>query len=244
MRKLWDRASRERILLSAVAVTLLSGILVLAATERVTGAANVLSADKGKLKIQLDGQVIGNENFEITQSGTDWIAKGSTEVTVPGTPTPAHVTGTLRLQPDGAPISYEWSSHAGKTNGAHITFLNGVAKITLELQGASRPFEQDLTFNTPLIAVLDNNLYHHYALLARIYDWSKRGTQVFPVLIPQDLTPGTISVEATGSSSVDGKSYEGLRVTTSDLEVLLLLDSNHRLMRLEVPSAKVSVIRE
>jgi hypothetical protein len=113
----------------------------------------------------------------------------------------------------------------------------------LEMQGA-RPFEQDLSFNAPLISVLDNNLYHQYAVLARVYDWSKRGAQTFPVLIPQDLTPGTISVEATGSSTVSGKSYEGLKVTTSDLEVLLLLDSNHKLMRLEVPSAKVSVIRQ
>jgi hypothetical protein len=244
MRKRWKRASRERILLSVAAVTLLGGILIFAAMERVTGAANVFSTDKGKLRIQLDGQVIGNEQFEVTLSGTDWIAKGSTDVTVPGTSAAAHVTGTLHLQPDGSPISYEWSSRADKTNGAHIDFINGVAKITLELQGATRPFQQDLTFNAPLIAVLDNNLYHHYALLARVYDWSKRGTQSFPVLIPQDLTPGTISVEATGSSSVEGKSYEGLRVTTSDLEVLLLLDSSHRLMRLEVPSAKVSVIRE
>ena len=163
-------------------------------------------------------------------------------MSVPGA-SATHVTGTLILQPDGSPISYEWTSQADKTNGAHITFTNGVAKITLEMQGA-RPFQQDLSFNAPLIAVLDNNLYHQYALLARVYDWSKRGTQTFPVLIPQDLTPGSITVESTGNSSVDGKSYEGLRVTTTDLEVLLLLDSNHRLMRLEVPSAKVSVIRQ
>ena len=42
----------------------------------------------------------------------------------------------------------------------------------------------------------------------------------------------------------DGKTSEGLKVTTSDLEILLLLDANHRLMRLEVPDAKVSVIRD
>jgi hypothetical protein len=35
-----------------------------------------------------------------------------------------------------------------------------------------------------------------------------------------------------------------LRVTTSDIEVLLLLDTNHRLMRLEVPAMKVAVVRE
>src|SRR2546430_9546354 len=115
--------------------------------------------------------------------------------------------------------------------------------ISLEMQGA-RPFQQDLTFNTPLIAVLDNNLYHQYAVLARIYDWSKRGVQTFPVLIPQELTPGTITVQSTGSASSDGKTYEGLKVNASDLEILLLLDGNHRLMRLEVPDAKVSVVRE
>jgi hypothetical protein len=207
-----------------------------------TGGPPVLSADQGKFSIELNGQAIGSEQFEIAQAGSDWVAKGTTDLNVPGSAATS-VTGNLKLQADGAPISYEWTSHTDKTNGAHIAFTNGVAKITLEMQGA-RPFEQDLSFNAPLISVLDNNLYHQYAVLARVYDWSKRGTQTFPVLIPQDLTPGTISVEATGSSTVSGKSYEGLRVTTSDLEVLLLLDANHKLMRLEVPSAKVSVIRQ
>ena len=58
------------------------------------------------------------------------------------------------------------------------------------------------------------------------------------------MTPGMITLEATGSASANGKTYEGLRVTTSDLEIDLLLDANHKLMRLEVPSAKVSVVRE
>jgi hypothetical protein len=115
--------------------------------------------------------------------------------------------------------------------------------MTLEMQGA-RPFEQDLSFGTPLIAVLDNNIYYQYAVLARVYDWNKRGAQSFPVLIPQDLTPGSITIESTGTANAGGKSYDGVRVTTSDLEVLLYLDSNHRLMRLEVPSAKVSVFRD
>ncbi len=53
-----------------------------------------------------------------------------------------------------------------------------------------------------------------------------------------------ITLEATGSASTNGKTYEGLRVSTSDLEIDLLLDSNHKLMRLEVPSAKGSVVRE
>jgi hypothetical protein len=204
--------------------------------------ASIFSPDKGKFTIKLDGQTVGHEEFEIAPSGGGWLAKGTSEIKPPEGAS-SKVTGTLTLQSDGAPISYDWSSQAEKTNGAHIIFANGIAKISLAVQGA-RPFEQDLTFNSPLVAVLDNNLYHQYAVLARVYDWSKRGAQTLPVLIPQELTPGTITVESTGSATADGKTYEGLKITTSDLEILLLLDSNHRLMRLEVPAAKVSVIRE
>jgi hypothetical protein len=216
--------------------------LAASAAEKLSPSSGVFTADKGKLSVQLHGKTVGHEDFEIAQSGAGWTARGTIELKAPES-TSAKVTGTLTLQADGAPISYEWTSQADKTNGAHILFANGVAKITLEMQGA-RPFEQDLSFGAPLITVLDNNLYHQYAVLARIYDWSKRGAQSFPVLIPQELTPGTVSVEATGSATIGGKSYEGLRVSTSDLEVLLFLDGNHRLMRLEVPAAEVSVVRD
>jgi hypothetical protein len=236
------KENSRKILFSFALTICLAAAAGLASHSAAGAGAPVLVADKGKFSIEVDGKAVGSESFEIAQAGAEWVARGSTEVNVAGAPE-THVTGNLRLQPDGSPIAYEWSSRAEKTNGAHIAFTNGVAKITLEMQGA-RPFEQDLTFNAPLISVLDNNLYHQYALLARIYDWSKRGAQTFPVLIPQDLTPGTITVEATGPAEAGGKSYEGLRVSTSDLEVLLMLDSNHKLMRLEVPSAKVAVIRQ
>jgi hypothetical protein len=220
--------------------------------------ASVFTQDKGKFTIRLDGQTVGHEDFEIAPSGGGWLAKGSAEIKPAQSPA-SKVTGSLTLQPDGAPISYEWTTQAEKKNGAHILFANGIATMTLEMEGA-RPctaddikdpnrtqpcfFEQSFSFNTPLIAVLDNNLYYQYAVLARLYDWSKRGPQTFPVLIPQELMTGSITAESSGSVTADGASYEGFRVNTSDLEVDLYLDANHRLMRLEVPAAKVSVIRE
>ena len=224
---------------AAALIFLVCAALALAAQKNTSG---VFALDKGKLTIKLDGQTVGHEDFEIVPSGAGWRAKGLADIKPPEGAA-SKISGTLALQPDGAPVSYEWTSQAEKNNGAHIVFANGVAKITLEMQGA-RPYEQTLSFNTPLVAVLDNNLYHQYAVLARVYDWSKRGAQTFPVIIPQELTPGTITVESTGPASADGKPYEGLKVTSSDLEILLLLDNNHRLMRLEVPAAKVSVIRE
>lgn len=217
--------------------------VVLARAEQKNGpAGSMLAPDKGKLNILIDGKSIGHEEFEISQNGNNWVAKGTTKVSMEGAPETT-VTGSLTLQPDGSPVSYEWTSRADKTNGAHIVFENGIAKMTLQMQGA-HPFEQDLTFNTPHIAVLDNNLYHQYAVLSRLYDWSRKGSQSFSVLIPQELTPGTITVESAGPINADGKSYEGLKVITSDIEMVLYLDASHRLMRLEVPASKAAVVRE
>jgi hypothetical protein len=218
----------------------------------------VFAQDNGKLTIKLDGQTVGHEEFEITPSAGGWLAKGNADIKPSGGPD-SKVFGSLTLLPDGSPVAYEWTAQTAKKNGAHILFANGIASVTVEMEGA-RPctpdeikdpnrkqpcfFEQNLSFESPLIAILDNNLYHQYAILARLYNWSKRGPQTFSVLIPQELMPGTITAEATGSASVGGKTYEGFRVTTTDLEVDLFLDANHRMMRLEVPAAKVSVIRD
>ena len=227
-----------------LALILACAVAGLAAQKKNSAApgASVFAQDKGKLTIKLQGQTVGHEEFEITPAAGTWLAKGIADIK-PSESTASKVSGSLTLLPDGAPVSYEWTSQAEKTNSANILFANGIAKMTLQMQGA-HPFDQTFTFGTPLIAVLDNNLYHQYAVLARVYDWSKRGPQTFPVFIPQELMPGTITAESTGSATLDGKPYEGFRVSTTDLEVDLYLDSNHRLMRLEVPAAKVSVIRD
>ena len=204
--------------------------------------AGIFQPDKGKFSFLMEGKQIGHEEFEIAPTGAGWLARGNTTLKTEKGPE-TRVSGSLTLQPDGSPIAYDWNAQTNETNSAHILFANGVAKITLQMQGV-KPYEQSLSFGSPLVVVLDNNLYYQYAVLARIYDWNKGGSQQFPVLIPQEMTPGTITLEATGSAASGGKTYEGLRVATPDLEIDLLLDTNHRLMRLEVPSAKVSVVRE
>lgn len=231
---------RSSIIASGLAALL--AVLAVHAEQKKGPAGSVLTADKGRLNILVDGKLLGREEFEITPSGSGWVAKGTTHLTVEGSPAMT-VSGALTMQPNGAPVSYDWTSQSDKTNGAHVAFESGVAKMTLQMQGA-RPFEQQLTFGSPLVVVLDNNLYHQYEILSQVYDWSHRGEQSFSVLIPQQLTPGTIRVEAVGSVSADGKNYEGLKVKTNDIEMVLYLNSNHHLMRLEVPASKAAVVRE
>jgi len=205
-------------------------------------SAEVLTPDKGKFRILLDGQPVGSEEFEISRSGDTWTARGSTSAHAPGGAN-IKATGQLNLSSDGSPIRYEWSAEALKKATGVVEFDSGTAKCSANL-GAASPMMKDFKFSTPHIAVLDNNLYHQYAVLAQIYDWKSGGKQTFPVVIPQDLTPGSISVESIGPQQVESATYETLRVSSTDLEILLYLDASHHLVRLEVPSSKVIIQRE
>ena len=106
-------------------------------------------------------------------------------------------TGQLKLSADGAPIRYDWSAEAQKKATGTVDFVSGTAKCSADL-GAASPLRKDFTFTSPLVAVLDNNLYYQFGVLARVYDWKAGGKQTFPVLIPQDMVPGSISVESLG----------------------------------------------
>jgi hypothetical protein len=203
-------------------------------------AASLIVADKGKLRILVNGQQVGKEEFEISPSGSNWVAKGTAEIqSAQGN---SHVNGTLELMPDGTPLHYQWSTDAPKKASAVIAFNGPKADIELHLEGA-RPYNQQFTFNSPLVIILDNNLYHQYAILGRIYDWDKKGAQTFSVLVPQENTPGSITVESLGKQPVGSGQLEELRVKTEDNEIDAFFDGP-KLMRLVAPAANAEIVRE
>jgi len=205
------------------------------------GASGIFVSDKGKFKISINGAPIGTEEFEIHPSGDRWTAQGNADVRPPGG-APTHITSRLTLQADGSPVAYEWSTQGQKKASAEIQFQNSIATITLHLENA-RPFTQQFTFTSPLVAILDNNLYHQYAILARLYDREKKGSQTFSVLVPQEMTPGTVTVNSVAPAGV-ANAAEELRVQTPDLEVDLYLDAKGRLIRLVAPASNAEVVRE
>ena len=205
-------------------------------------APSVFSPDKGKFRIMMNGQPVGSEDFEISASGDVWIERSSMSAHAPGG-TEIKATGQLKLSADGAPIRYDWSAEAQKKATGSVDFASGTAKCSADLGGAS-PLRKDFSFTSPRVAVLDNNLYYQFGILARVYDWKAGGKQTFPVLIPQDMVPGSISVESLGSQQSGNAKYEAVRVSSPDLEITVYLDANHRMMRLEVPSSNVTIERE
>ena len=205
-----------------------------------TAAKSILSEDKGKFRIMVNGQEAGKEEFEISSGRDGWTVHGVTEIQ--GAQSATHVTGTIRLQADGTPVSYEWSTQGQKKASANIQFQGVTATVQLHV-GDSQPFAQEFTFQSPRIVVLDNNLYEQYAVLAALYDWDKKGSQTFSVFVPQSMTPGDVTVEWAGTETVGDKRMDHLRVRTEDLELNLFLDGG-KLMRIAVPSANAEIIRE
>jgi len=199
-----------------------------------------LAADKGTFKILVSGQQIGKEEFSIAPNGGDWSAHGSTDIQSPKGNT--HVTGTLLVHSDGVPVHYEWSTQGAKKASATIGFAGVTATVELHLEGA-RPFTQQFTFAAPLVVVLDDNLYYQYTFLARLYDWDKKGEQTFSVLVPQEMTPGAVTVDSMGEQVVNGQKVQELRVRTEDNEIDLFLDGP-KLVRLVAPAANAEIIRE
>jgi len=220
-----------------------AGVLPGAAGARAGSAlpsASAFAPDRGKLKITVGGREVGTEEYDIAASNGGWVARGNTEIkSAQGT---THVTGTLSMNADGTPVRYEWSTQGAKKASAVVGF-NGMT-VTSELQMENaKPFVQQFTFTSPRIAVLDNNLYHQYAVLARLYDWDKKGAQTFPVLVPQELTPGSATVESLGRQDFGDGSAEELRVKTEDNEIDVFVDGP-RLVRIIVPSANAQIVRE
>jgi hypothetical protein len=207
-----------------------------------TSAAAMLVEEKGSFKVLVDGQPTATEEFQISSASGEWHARGSANVPGAAGGT-TRVTGRLDLAADGAPLRYEWAATTPKKASATIEFHGNTAQMELRLEG-NAPFNQDFSFDSPRVVILDNNLYHHYAILARLYDWKAKGPQSFSVLIPQDTTPGLVLVEYVGAKVVEGVQLEMIRVRSADNEIELYCDSTVRLMRISVPSSKVEIIRE
>jgi len=202
--------------------------------------ASLFTPEKGRFRIEVNGQQVGTEQFEIAPNGENWVARGTTEIQAEGGA--MKISGTLELHADGTPERYEWSTQGPKKAAAAVSFNGPTATIQLRMEG-TKPYTQIFTFSSPQIAVLDNNLYEHYAVLARLYDWQKKGLQTFSVLVPQQLTPGSVTAESLGGQDVGGKKLEELRVKTEDLELDLYLDGQ-RLVRIAAPGSKAEIIRE
>jgi hypothetical protein len=198
-----------------------------------------IAPQKGKLRVMQGGTKVADEDFSIAPNSGGWVASSNVQINVPGGPS-AKLSSKLYLNAQGLPERYEWSfAGEGTKRAGSVQFEGGTASIEVRVDD-SQPFTEQFFFDSPRVVILDNNFYHHYAILARLYDWKQKGKQVFRVYIPQDRTPGDVEVESLGEQDSDRGKVEHLRVRTTDLELDLFVSKNG-LVRLAVPAANVVV---
>ncbi|MFY9733046.1 MAG: hypothetical protein WB723_13700 [Candidatus Acidiferrales bacterium] len=236
-----NRQSPQRTSILRFYIRVACFVLAFALAATAMAAALAFAPDKGKFKILVNGQPAGTEEFSLSENGGNWIARGNAEIQTPQGAT--RVTGNLELRPDGAPVRYEWTMQGAKKASSTIVFNRATANVELRMEGA-RPYTQQFTFNSDRVVVLDNNMYDQYAILARLYDWDKKGAQTFSVIVPQEMTPGSVTVESLGKQDTgSGEKLEELRVKTEDIEINLFIDGQ-RLVRIVSPSANAEILRE
>lgn len=200
---------------------------------------------QGVLRILADGEVLGSESYEIVASGAEVQARATVTFRMGGDT--VEQTSRLLLNPDLSPRRYEWKMASPREAWLGVTFDAGRATIRFPREDG-REEEQKFDFGAARVAVLDNNVFHHFLLLSRLYDLDRGGPQEIQVFIPQSVQPGTVKIELEEVEmlAVAGQLQPVRRFTISSADnlVLLWVSESGVFVRLQVPQANVEVVPE
>jgi len=207
--------------------------------------APAAESEQGRLRIFANGRPIGSERYEISATATELQARA--EILLEGGDHKVRQTTSLLLNADGSPRRYEWKLEEPQESWLRVEFKGSRATILFPRPDGKQE-QQVYDFGGERVAVLDVNVFHHFQLLARFYDFARGGPQTIPVFIPQTVQPGvvTVELEAVETQTVGGKEQpvRRLSITSEDNRVLLWLTESGRFVRLQVPQANVEVLLE
>jgi hypothetical protein len=201
--------------------------------------------DSGMFLIMSSQKRVGTEKFRISNTANGTEVTGEIEVNMPGSP---KVTETclLKLDSKNYPISYARQQVAPKKGTIAVLFDPSETKVTASTDAGT----EDRLFLLPAdhLAVLDTNFFHQYALLLRLYDATQGGPQHFNVFVPQEATPGTISLELQGKESLQvGKTARELnhyQAITDEIKIDIWATPQGEIYRMTIPQANVEVVRQ
>jgi len=232
------------------AIWLWAGVTAPAQNKKSGSAAPLLYSgnESGTFRIYFSGAEIGQEKFQITESGGSVKASAETHLTIEREKEKVSflLRPVLEFNRFFEPVSYEIGQESGpnKTK-AHVTFKGAMSDAVYE-SGTERDARQiDLQKD---VLVLDDNVFHQYIILAKRYDFAKGGVQEFSAFVPQQFIAGGVSVSDKGMETVQvlnqNLKLQHLLVDTGELQISLWLDDRHNLRKLAVPKSGVEVVRE
>lgn len=218
---------------------------LLASLLAVPPAGLAADSQAGRLRIFLNGQPVGSEKYEITSTATEIQARGDIVYTLDQQS--MHQTTNLLLAADATPRRYEWKLEEPRKSWLRMEFQDGRATIHFPREDGQEE-QQVYDFGAGPVALLDINVFHHFLLLARLYDFARGGPQTLQVFVPQSVQPGSVTVELQGveTETVDGapQPVRRLSIFSEDNQLLLWVTESGRFVRLRVPQANVEVLPE
>ena len=204
--------------------------------------------DEGTFVLSLAGHNYGTETFRIrsVQGTIEAEAEVQLREQETGHANPIESFPKLVLDMDLNPMTYMWSLKGSTPYNLLVDFTGKLVRSQLHLPGDKEDIRE---FQLPKdVVVLDNNVICHYQLLVYRYARTSGGKQPFQAYIPQDATPGMLTLQDAGLETVDlrgqKKELQHLVMVADNAEVDLWVDAQHRLQRLLVATSKLEVVRQ
>ena len=204
--------------------------------------------DRGVFVISLAGKRIGTENFEIRATDNSIEAEGKIEMRVQQEGKTLEFRSSSKLVLDSAlrPLAYSWSQKGAQSSKLEIDFQASPAKVrykTVTGEEDARDFELPKD-----VVVLDDNVLHHYQLIAQKYLRSGSAKQTFPAFVPQEALPGALVVQDAGPDSAEvGGHKQTLRhlvISTELKQIDLWVDEQGRVQRIYNSEAQLDAVRK
>lgn len=195
--------------------------------------------DEGTLLVSRHGARVGRESFRIqaAENGRYLTATGQS----------AH--GELRLAPalsvdsaTGTPIVYRIDSRSGGGPMERLQATGRPGRLSTVAQRAGGESAKEYVL-TGRVIVLDEDVYHQYALLS-LLGVSGRVTVVVPRRAEQ--RPATVADHGASSVRIDGHDVAArhLAIDLPDGRHEVWVDRSGRLLRVSIPGRGVEAVRE
>jgi hypothetical protein len=204
--------------------------------------------DHGVFEIFLAGRPIGSETFKIRSSPANVEAEAEIRLQVEqhGKRLVVQSSTHLTLDPQLCPITYSWNQKGQSSSGLQVDFSARPARVRyLTVSGATDDREFEFP---PDVMVLDDNVLHHYELIAIRSQELGGGKQTMHVFVPQEALPSTLTVEDLGNAAnPPGGAAANLRhllITTDVTHIDLWIDAQQHIERLSVPQVQLEAVRK
>jgi hypothetical protein len=204
--------------------------------------------DEGVFDISLAGRAVGSESFKIHTSHGKVEARAEIRLHIeqPGKTMEVRSFPDLVMDSQLRPLTYTWNQKGPQSSRLEIDFSD---KVTRALYHTVSGAEDDRNFQLPPdVMVLDDNVVHHYQLIAARFQAMGGGKQTFHIFVPQEALPSLLTIEDAGNAPIttDGVAV-GLRhlvITTDVTRIDLLVDEQQHVERVSVPSVQLDAVRK